>query len=373
MNDFEMRKLLADFHNLTDIDSAWTFYYDESNNHRKFRLKQTDIDTRFNVSEDEDFVLGGVMYTGNTSISDVDSLLEQLKLQETVKELKFKYIACGDFIQCLSSDKLHSFLKWLLASDLYVHYSNINILYFSIVDIVDSLIVDVGVKELNFVFLNEMKDILYQIVLNEKKEFVNLLYKYGYPNLKTSRIEDFIDSLILILEKYEDTPKFHVWVTSIKQMLKQAKRGTKLSFIMNNQDYILISDFSAFYLRPFMLFVNSTHIFDNESEIQKIITEFATTSNESYNYKFVDSTADKYIQISDVFIGLLGKCFTFINKNTINQLITTIDDLNALQRENLSLLGAIINKSNDKSRALLHSSSSNFERRKLNFLFGWTD
>lgn len=174
MNDFEMRKLLAYFHNLTDIDSAWTFYYDESNNHRKFRLKQTDIDTRFNVSEDEDFVLGGVLYTGNTSISDVDSLLEQLKLQETVKELKFKYIAGGDFIQCLSSDKLHSFLKWLLASDLYVHYSNINILYFSIVDIVDSLIVDVGVKELNFVFINEMKDILYQIVLNEKKEFVNL-------------------------------------------------------------------------------------------------------------------------------------------------------------------------------------------------------
>lgn len=39
MDIHEMKTRVANLYNLTDIDSKWTFYYDETNNHRKFRLK----------------------------------------------------------------------------------------------------------------------------------------------------------------------------------------------------------------------------------------------------------------------------------------------------------------------------------------------
>ena len=59
-----------------------TFYYDESNNIRKLWLDEND----FNAPIDSDFVLGGVMYFGDKSTADVDSLKTKLRLQKSAKK-----------------------------------------------------------------------------------------------------------------------------------------------------------------------------------------------------------------------------------------------------------------------------------------------
>ncbi|MCF6255951.1 MAG: hypothetical protein L3J98_13895 [Gammaproteobacteria bacterium] len=117
-----------------DFDGIYTFYYDETNNIRKFYVREFDFNSAFT----ENFVLGGLVHEG--SAPDVQPLMDSFKLQRSVKEVKFKHIAKGDFLDCLKSQKLNLFLSFIKSSKLYIHYSIINILYWSIVDIVDSAV-----------------------------------------------------------------------------------------------------------------------------------------------------------------------------------------------------------------------------------------
>ncbi len=65
------------------MDNEYTFFYDETNNSRLFRITETD----FNVSKDEDFVLGGLVYEGKHKAFDMEKLLQSLRLQPTMKEV----------------------------------------------------------------------------------------------------------------------------------------------------------------------------------------------------------------------------------------------------------------------------------------------
>ena len=44
-----------------DFDSSYTFFYDETNNFRKLKIREND----FNNPLDANFVLGGVAYSGS--------------------------------------------------------------------------------------------------------------------------------------------------------------------------------------------------------------------------------------------------------------------------------------------------------------------
>lgn len=115
-----------------DFDIALKFYYDETNNIKKLHLKKGD----FNVDYTANFVLGGFAFTGENP--DLSDIFDGIYLQPNVEEVKLKMIAKGDFEACLSSNKLHTFLKKLSEKKLYLHISTLNLLYFSLADIVDS-------------------------------------------------------------------------------------------------------------------------------------------------------------------------------------------------------------------------------------------
>jgi hypothetical protein len=61
-----------------DFDGAYTFYYDETNNIRKFYIRETDFNSAFT----DNFVLGGLVHEG--SAPDIQSLIDSFKLQESV-------------------------------------------------------------------------------------------------------------------------------------------------------------------------------------------------------------------------------------------------------------------------------------------------
>jgi hypothetical protein len=119
-----------------NINKPYTLYYDETNNIRSLSLTGTGL----NHEVLDCFVLGGVALGPGTSLPDIDALRALLRIQPSVKELKLKHLAHGDYITCLSSNKLEQFLRWLLASPGYIHFSNFSILNWSIVDLIDSLL-----------------------------------------------------------------------------------------------------------------------------------------------------------------------------------------------------------------------------------------
>ena len=130
MIDFEISqirqftKMLAP---TADFETPFTFYYDETNNIKKFYVREND----FNYTFTANFVLGGLVHKGQAP--NVLPLIDSFKQQRSAKEVKFKHIANGDFLDCLKSEKLKLFLQFVKESNLYVHYSSLNILYWSIV------------------------------------------------------------------------------------------------------------------------------------------------------------------------------------------------------------------------------------------------
>lgn len=104
-----------------NFDGKYHFFYDESNNPRKLYTRETD----FNSSITGSFVLGGIVDAGN--VFNFKELKDSLQLQKNVKEIKFKHLASGDFISCLNSQKINTYLQFIDNEDILVHLSSINL------------------------------------------------------------------------------------------------------------------------------------------------------------------------------------------------------------------------------------------------------
>ena len=139
INVEDHKKAIFTLNGIPPFEEEMTFYYDESGNCRKFSL----TDAGFNNTDalKGDFVLAGVAHEGRSFDIDVPSLYAALDYKEGQKELKFKHLFHNskDFQSFIGSKRATGFLEWLIRSGLYIHYSALNNLYYSLVDIVDSL------------------------------------------------------------------------------------------------------------------------------------------------------------------------------------------------------------------------------------------
>ncbi|MEO9868830.1 DUF3800 domain-containing protein [Ekhidna sp.] len=349
---------------LKDLDKPYTFFYDETNNIRRFYLKHDG----FNVTNDTNFVIGGVLLEGVESTKiDTSTLFNGLNLQKSSNELKLKHLAKGDFVNCLKYDRLNYFLKWLYYSDLYIHYSNINLLYYSLVDIVDSAVSNSEeVLELGSGFIRMLKNTLYKVVMKEKEKVVQLFFRYQYPNIKAGMVRSFIEELTDIFNEYEDEFEFHIGLTSLKQILKKSTRNDSLPFIMDETDFVLLPDFFQFFLYPLYMFTNSIHFFDKEDTMEKMLTECEILDGDRQinSYHFIDSTDNKFIQISDVFIGLFGKYTELLTSKSESFLEKMVSQLSTRQLDTFIWFQNNIMKSNEKNQAFLHSVCSDDEIQK---------
>lgn len=361
-NDRELTKMIAPG---ADFDGVYTFYYDETNNIRKFYVREFDFNSIFT----NNFILGGLVHTGPAP--SVQGLIDSFGLQSSVNEVKFKHIAKGGFLDCLKSAKLNLFLKFLLGSELYIHYSSLNILYWSIVDIVDSaLALSEAGQQLGLSFANAMKNDLYKLARMEIDSVIALFRKYGYPNIKPDDVVSFIEDLSELFEGYIDDMEFHFGLESLRQLLKEAKKKGELPFIMDEEDFALIKDFSHFYLRPVYLFKNSTHIFDNEDSISELFSKYRILdgSQEITNYSFVDSQVNQLTQLSDVLVGLLGKMHSYLNTNDREKIHADFNGLSEAQGNNIDLLLSLIDRSHDQNIGFLHSTDSYEEMSKIDVI-----
>lgn len=327
-----------------------TFYYDESNNIRKLWLDEND----FNAPIDSDFVLGGVMYFGDKSTADVDSLKTKLRLQKSAKEMKFKHISkAKSFLECLNEEKVLFFLQWLYDSDLYIHFSNVNNLYFAIVDIIDSI------DEPGYIpFIYQMKNELYKLARKNYRDFYSLLVRCNYPNVSSKDIDYFYTHILGYIDNSCVDIPFDLEI--LRQGVKAARKQKELSFLQGNMEKTVIENYFSFYTRPIGVFPHAEHIFDNEYKIEEIFAkyEFYNGDSKLENYEFVNSINTPLVQVSDCIVGLLGKYYTYTNSIDIYQAHQLFTILSDRQRKALRVLAQLIIKSERLSKLLLNSTES---------------
>ncbi|OOM80473.1 DUF3800 domain-containing protein [Clostridium sp. BL-8] len=357
----------TDYFELWGVDTTerYHFYYDESNNCRKFWLKQNNGDAQFNVDVNEDFILAGVAFEGDSLAITTEDLRKKLRLQANVKEIKFKnHFSDYNFLSCMTKKRVKVLLEWIIENKLYVHYFHVNNLYYALVEIIDSITTPNEIEEYGFDYFS-VKNTFYKMFKKKKMELERIMYKYCFPNIKNSDIGYFCKELLqLIGNKF----KLNIEEKFIYGMLERAKNGKELIFIQNNEDYVMQKNYLEFYIDPITTFINSEHIFDEELEIEKLLEKYTFVKNgkKVLNYKFVNSEKEVLIQISDVIAGIFGKLLSYINSCDMNMLRNDVDKLNTFQIENILLLNRLRNEADYKNKGFIHSITSQYEIEKLN-------
>ncbi|MBQ2981182.1 MAG: hypothetical protein IJD58_03540 [Lachnospiraceae bacterium] len=332
--------------------TKYVFYYDESNNCRKFWVD--DSKQQFNTDYTADFVLAGLVKKEEDTVDvSLESFRKPLKLQGNVEEIKFKKLyAKGDFLQCVKEKRLFETLLWIDKSPFYIHYTNVNNLFYTLVEIFDSIVNPDEISEFGYNYF-KMKSVFYYMFKGKADELQILMFKYKYPNIQREDVERFCNELLFLLGSRREMKEEEKFLAG---MLARASKSDELVFLHDNDDYIMQENYAEFYADPIRKYQKSTHIFDEETTVQDIVKrQIAQGENMADNFKFVKSETDIFVQLSDVVAGILGKLFKYINSTSVNQRRKDIEGLSKIQIDNILLIDKLRMEANRENPGFLHS------------------
>ena len=331
--------------------NSYTLYYDETNNVKKFILR----DNSFNVDADVQFVLGGLE---TKLLFDLEDLKEKFHLQANVKEIKSHHIYKGAFDSCLKSSKLELFLDLLIDNEVHVHFTSLNLLYWSIVDILDSI--DGFVLD---PLSRQLKSQLYRVIKSNIDRAISIFYKYSYPDIKTEDdvkvfMAELVDLCVACCSNCTNCEKL-----LLEYLILWLKKGVEQDgavFIQNEQEYILLNELTSIYRKEIYTWDKSSLIFDQESDIVAALNEESLVINNTKlnNYTFVDSIANIMIQLSDVAISIVAKYLQYIDANMDN-IINNVDSLFSVdQKRRFVKINYLLKRSMDYNPLFIHQVTS---------------
>lgn len=329
-----MQQELCDMWGINN-QTKYVFYYDESNNCRKFWVD--DSKQQFNTDHTADFVLAGLVRKEEEKVeASLETFRKPLKLQANVEEIKFKNLyAKGDFLQCVKERRLFETLSWIDKSPFYIHYTNVNNLFYTLVEIFDSIVKPDEISEFGYDYF-KMKSVFYYMFKGKADALQILMFKYKYPNIQREDVEAFCNDLLFLLGSRREMKEEEKFLAG---MLARAAQSDELVFLHDNDDYVIQENYAEFYADPIRKYQKSRHIFDEETTVQDIVKkQIAMGENMADNFNFVKSETDIFVQLSDVVAGILGKLFKYINSTSVNQRRRDVEGLSKLQVENILLI-----------------------------------
>lgn len=359
-----MRDAILAAHQLPGVDGVYTFYYDETNNVRKLHLTPEGM----NIRRPDCFVLGGVAHRGPPRPIDLGGLRTLLRLQPSVKEIKLKLLGSGDFLGLLASEKIELLLEWLTTQGLLVHYQVTDLLYWSIVDIVDSIVTEIGEPQLMAVHLL-LKDSLYAVLREDVDGTADLLGRYHYPDVGRERRAAFIAELRDLVD-YREHMLEHFPYYMLKGMLQAARGIPSLPYLEDETPNVLIDGFGSFFSNRLCLFKSAHHVLDDERQIEAYLTSLELSDGEVplRHFRFANSQSEPGVQLSDPVAGLLGKLFTYLNRTPMGALRQEMADLSDRQRRSLKLLSRLLDLSTDECLGFAQYVISAEDRDRAHFI-----
>jgi hypothetical protein len=354
---------------VNNTDEILTFYYDETNNIRKLRIDGG----KLNVPERNVFVLGGVVHEGTPRPIDLTLLRKAMWIQPTAKEIKLKHVAPGAFPNLLRSPKLTTFLRWILDNNLLIHYQAMDPFFWSVVDIVDSVLSKIDDPML-IAGHTVLKSDLTEILRADFDTTIEIFNRYSYPDLSPTDREPFLRELLAVVQRSTvRLPESHALI--LKQTLRRGLQMDDLVFIENNAPHQLIEEFSNFYITRIALFNRANHILDAEPTVREQVSAMNPTRSgaPAVNFRFVDSKAESGIQLADVVVGLLGKTHSYLTQSHLDDVANTRNGLTGISLQNIELLRDCIDRANNANRAYLNHITSQHHYPKLDCLLRFAD
>ncbi|SHL26321.1 DUF3800 domain-containing protein [Fibrobacter sp. UWH4] len=348
----KLREAEAAIHRVKPCNEKWEFYYDETGNCRKFRLKEGG---NFNNREalSHYFILGGLVFDSKDDALNCNpqALISSLGLQANVAELKSHHLCPTDwdFEHFIRQDKVTKIIRWICNSKANIQYSIENNLYFALVDIVDSL----NKPEMGETLFS-LKDALYRAANAHLDDFALFLSNYGFPDIVQT--EDFWLDLTYTLDdiaREDNTFGDDSWFSILRNMVKDNARHPAQQeniLITDNKKFELQDTYVPFYMRPCYTFLYAHHNFDEEKQIIPQMSGLALD-----NYCFVDSVNEPLIQISDCFVSILSKILFFFDSKTLNEIEEYSKNMDATSKQNFKTMYSLIVRADAKHKFLIHN------------------
>lgn len=359
-----LRDAILAAHHLPNVDRVYTFYYDETNNVRKLHLTPDGM----NIRKPDCFVLGGVVHSGLPKAIDIAGLRSILRIQLSAKEIKLKHLGAGDFLELLAAEKVELFLDWLTTQGFLVHYHVTDILYWSVVDIIDSILTEMGESQLMSLHL-PIKDSLYAVLRDDVDGTAEFLGRYCYPNVGRERRSAFVAELLDLVE-YREHLLEHFQFYMLKGLLQAARKLDSLPYLEDKTPNVLIDGFGTFFSNRLFLFKNACHILDDEKQIEAYLEALDLCDGTAplRHFRFANSQSEAGVQISDSVAGLLGKLFTYLNRNPLDDLREDMAALSSRQRRSLKLLSRLLDRATDECPAFAQYVISTEDQRRAHFV-----
>lgn len=366
INVLDFKKLICQYNNYIDDGITYHFYYDETNNYRKVRIRNNELNVpnAFTI----DYVLGGFCCTNSTT-PNIEKLFETSLQKYKTVELKSKnlYRKCKAFLDYLDKEETKIILKWIKENG-FVHYTTMNCFYFTVIDLVDSFFVDDALANIPNEYINIVKSEMFFLLELQKEEFLKLASKVNYPNVKANNIRVFCDGLIdLINNKRNNNSSLELF----KKIVESMKYKNNLLFLKGHEEKTIVPGFGYLRQQKCIIFDSSFHTFDDEIYDENYMKNYPLTVNNNgilKNYEFKSSISERLIQISDIVVSILSKFFTYIDATNSEVIRNEILNLNKIQKESLVLLFDLINSSNEQNSFFLASVNPqdiNLSRRRI--------
>jgi len=355
-----MRDPAIHLNGLHKADDIYTFYYDETNNIRRFHITENG----FNVNQPNCFVLGGIAHKGKRRAVDISGLRTQLRIQNSAKEIKLKHLGKGDFLDLMNASKVSTLFDWLAEEDFLLHYQVLDVVYWSLTDIIDSIVTALDQPQLMAMATN-LKNDLYAVLREDQESMVAFLDRYDYPDVTRERRRSFLVELLKMLDARRSMLQpFNYQM--LKGVVEMALNAPALPFLEDEDPKILIDEFSMFYINRICLFKNSVHVFDIEKVIEDKLSgvPFYDGDREFKNFEFVDSQIEPGVQIADIVAGILGKAFTYFNQTNQQDLSDAQLNLSTMQSGNIAKLAVLMRQSVEENAGFAHYINSIDDRSR---------
>ncbi|GHD00834.1 DUF3800 domain-containing protein [Novosphingobium pokkalii] len=347
-----------ELYGLPVTDEARTLYYDETNNHRLVYL----TDDGFNVPDPRFFVLGGVAHPGLKKAIDLSQLRRSMGIQPATPEIKFDMIAKGDFLKMLSSKKLNIFLNWLMDEAYLIHFIALDPVYYSYVDIVDSM-PQIGM--FNLVDRYILKRDLYRVLRRDLDTTQDILRRYSYPALTSGNVRGFLTEIVELVEDADDLMP-HYNLMMLKGVLQSGRALSSLP-LLDDTPGLIMENFSSLFMHRICLFKASQHILDNEDKVSKVLEKyrFMDAGEQLDFYRFVDSKLEPRVQLADVVVGLLSACLAWLREFDSEEIFEIKQGLTPAQNDNRLALSALVDRSIAVTDAFVQKAMSLDDMERL--------
>lgn len=345
----------AEYHGFEICREPWDLYYDETENCRSVSYGGGAIKDAQAI--ERNFILGGIAVTDPGVTAElVEGCAE---LPSPSGEVKCKPVLGGssDFWKVLRRKEVAAFLELLDRPGVVVHYHAQDNLYYSIVDIVDSVIHLPGHEHMAACH-RELKNALYLCASQDRVGFLNDLATFGYPNIALSEVGSFCRYIVDLLESMLglnpllEESQNGFFVESLRQMMKTASKADRLVLLEGNKEGVLVEGFSAHYQTTCMLLPEATHHFDRETHVSMKLVESLG------NFEFVDSKSEPLVQLSDVWVGLLSKLFRFLDEWAEDPKPQRAVLAASQQLENLRTIKRLIDRADSTHQSLLSNCNA---------------